>query len=225
MENTINFKKPKVLFFDINETILDLNLLRTEINNLFGQDIFDLWFAKLLHKSLMFTITGNFESFTQIAVHTLKQVSMVKGVNLTDDIFVKLSDTLSSLPPYPDVVNTLEILRQKGYIIVALSNSSQSLLVKQLANAKIDHLFNEQISVELFCKYKPHKQVYQEATKLLNKKAEECMLIAAHDWDIFGALCSGLRAAFVKRDGIDTYFLSVEPELKVDNLFSLAERL
>ena len=130
MENTINFKKPKVLFFDINETILDLNLLRTEINNLFGQDIFDLWFAKLLHKSLVFTITGNFESFTQIAVHTLKQVSMVKGVNLTDDIFVKLSDTLSSLPPFPDVVNTLEILRQKGYIIVALSNSSQSLLVK-----------------------------------------------------------------------------------------------
>ena len=43
MKNTINFKKPKVLFFDINETILDLNLLRTEINNLFGQDIFDLW--------------------------------------------------------------------------------------------------------------------------------------------------------------------------------------
>lgn len=67
MKNTINFKKPKVLFFDINETILDLNLLRTEINNLFGQDIFDLWFAKLLHKSLMFTITGNFESFTQMA--------------------------------------------------------------------------------------------------------------------------------------------------------------
>ena len=66
MKNTINFKKPKVLFFEINETILDLNLLRTEINNLFGQDIFDLWFAKLLHKSLMFTITGNFESFTQI---------------------------------------------------------------------------------------------------------------------------------------------------------------
>ena len=71
MKNTINFKKPKVLFFDINETILDLNLLRTEINNLFGQDIFDLWFAKLLHKSLMFTITGNFEIFTQIVKSSL----------------------------------------------------------------------------------------------------------------------------------------------------------
>lgn len=225
MENSIKFKKPKVLFFDINETILDLTLLKVEINNLFGQDIFDLWFTRLLHESLVFTIIEKFESFTQIAARTLKQVSTIKGINLTDDIFVKLSETLSSLPPYPDVVNALEVLKQKGYIIVALSNSSKSQLEKQLKNAKIDHFFNKQISVELFYKYKPHKKVYQEATKLLDTKVEDCMLIAAHDWDVFGALCSGLRAAFVKRVGKDTYFLPIEPELKVDNLFSLAERL
>lgn len=225
MENSIKFKKPKVLFFDINETVLDLTLLKTEVNNVFSQDIFDLWFTRLLHESLVFTITETFESFTQIAVRTLKQVSIIKGVNLTDDIFVKLLDTLSSLPPFPDVTHALEVLRQKGYIIVALSNSSKSLLEKQLVNAKIDHLFNEQISVDLFCKYKPHKQVYQGTAKLLNTKVEECMLVAAHDWDIFGALRSGLRAAFVKRAGKGIYFLTVEPELKVDNLFSLAEKL
>lgn len=225
MENSIKFKKPKVLFFDINETLLDLTSLKTEINNLFKQEIFDLWFTKLLHESLVFTITETFESFTQIAVRTLKQVSTIKGINLTDDIFVKLSDALSSLPPYPDVIHALEVLRQKGYIIVALSNSSKSLLEKQLVNAKIDHLFNEQISVDLFCKYKPHKQVYQSAAKLLNTKVEECMLIAAHDWDVYGALCSGLRAVFVKRSGKDTYFLAIEPELKVNNLLSLAKRL
>ena len=145
--------------------------------------------------------------------------------NLTDDMLVKFSDKLSLLPPYPDVVNSLEIFKQKEYIIVALSNSSKSLLERQLKNAKIDHFFNKQISVELFSKYKPHKQVYHECTKLLSTKAEDCMLIAAHDWDIFGALCSGLRAAFVKRAGKDTYFFSIEPELKVDNLFSLAHKL
>nr|WP_310783077.1 haloacid dehalogenase type II [uncultured Alistipes sp.] len=225
MENLIKFKKPKVLFFDINETILDLTLLKVEINNLLGQDVFDLWFTRLLHQSLVFTITERFESFTQIAIRTLKQVSAIKEINLTDDMLVKFSDKLSLLPPYPDVVNSLEIFKQKEYIIVALSNSSKSLLERQLKNAKIDHFFNKQISVELFSKYKPHKQVYHECTKLLSTKAEDCMLIAAHDWDIFGALCSGLRAAFVKRAGKDTYFFSIEPELKVDNLFSLAHKL
>lgn len=225
MENSKNFKKPKVLFFDINETILDMNPLRAEINNLFGKDLFDLWFTRLLHESLVLTITGTFESFSKLAVNALKQVYTIQGMNFTDTIFNKLADTLSLLPPYPDVVNTLEILREKGYIIVALSNSSKDLLEKQLLNAKIDHLFHKQISVELFQKYKPHIQVYQQSAKLLNTKVEECMLIAAHDWDVFGALHSGLKAAFVKRVGKGAYSLPIEPELVVENLFILAQRL
>lgn len=224
MENELNSSKVKVLFFDINETILDLTALKSEINHLFGQDIFDLWFTKLLHKSLVLTITETFESFTEIALNTLNQIAATKKVNFTDDMFIKVTETLSSLPPYPDVINALGILRQKGYIIVALSNSSKDLLNKQLVNAQIGHLFNKQLSVELFYKYKPHKQVYQEAAKMLNTKVEECMLIATHDWDVFGALSSGLRAAFVKR-GTGRYSLSIKPDLEVGNLFSLAEKL
>lgn len=129
MENLQNFKKPKVLFFDINETILDMSPLKTEINNLFGKDLFDLWFTRLLHESLVLTITETFESFSTLAINALKQVYAMQGMNFTNDLFNKLADTLSLLPPYPDVVNTLEILRQKGYIIVALSNSSKDLSV------------------------------------------------------------------------------------------------
>lgn len=225
MEYLLTSKKAKVLFFDINETILDLNLLKKEINTICNQDIFDLWFTKLLHESLVLTITGTFKSFNRLAVDALKKISAVKGVNLTDEKIAKLANILSSLPPYPDVADSLKMLRRKGYIIAALSNSSKDLLAKQLANAKIDHLFDKQISVELFCKYKPSKQVYQDAAGLLHAKAEECMLIAAHDWDVFGALCSGLRAVFVKRSGKGAYDLSTEPELEVDNLFALAEIL
>lgn len=225
MGHSLELKKAKVLFFDINETILDLDLLKKEINDIFSQDVFDLWFTKLLQESLVLTITGTFESFNQIAVNALKQISAIKGVNLTDEKIDKLTDVLSSLPPYPDVADALKILKKKGYTIVALSNSSKDLLARQLANAKIDHLFDQQISVELFCKYKPSKQVYQEAAGLLHAETEECMLVAAHDWDVFGALCAGLRAVFVKRAGKGAYYFSREPEFEADDLFSLAEQL
>ena len=225
MESALKSNKVKVLFFDINETILDLTVLKSEIDNLFGQDIFDLWFTKLLHKSLILTIAETFESFTEIALSTLTQIATTKKVDFTDDMFIKVTEILSSLPPYPDVTIALDILRQKGYRIVALSNSSKDLLNKQLANAQIAHLFNEQLSVELFYKYKLHKQVYQEAARMLNTQVEECMLIATHDWDVFGALNSGLRAALVKRVGKGTYSLSIKPDLEVENLFSLAEKL
>lgn len=225
MKTSKNLKKPRVLFFDINETILDMSPLKAEINNLLGKDLFDLWFTKLLHESLVMTITGAYESFSKLAMNALKQVYTMKEIKFTDDIFSKLEDTLSLLPPYPDVVNTFKILKKKGYLIVALSNSSKDLLERQLMNAKIDYLFDKQISVELFQKYKPHMQVYQEAAKLLNSKADECMMVAAHDWDVFGALNSGLRAVFVKRVGKSAYFLSLKPELEVENLFLLTQRL
>lgn len=225
MKNSKILKKPKVLFFDINETILDMSPLKAEINKLLGNDLFDLWFTKLLHESLVMTITGTYESFSKLAINTLKQLYTMQEMKFTDNLFNKLADILSSLPPYPDVVNTLEILKEKGYLIVALSNSSKDLLEKQLMKAKIDYLFDKQISVELFQKYKPHMQVYQEAANLSNSKAEECMLVAAHDWDVFGALNSGLRAVFVKRSGKCVYFLPLKPELEVENLFVLTERL
>lgn len=75
MKDLQNFKKPKVLFFDINETILNLASLKTEMNSLFGQNVFDLWFTKLLHESLVLTVTEMFESFSWIAANALKQVS------------------------------------------------------------------------------------------------------------------------------------------------------
>lgn len=225
MDSSLDFKKPKVLFFDINETVLNMTPLKTEINNLFGQEIFDLWFTRLLHASLVVTMTGTFESFDQLAATTLKQVSTIKAVDLADDVFDRLIGTLASLSPYSDVADNLEILRRKGYKIAALSNSSKDLLEKQLKNARLDHLFDEQISVESFRKYKPHRQVYQEAAELLNTKAEECLLVAAHDWDVLGALCSGLRAVFVKRAGGGTYSFSAKPEMEFDNFFSLAKQL
>lgn len=225
MKDLQNFKKPKVLFFDINETILNLASLKTEMNSLFGQNVFDLWFTKLLHESLVLTVTEMFESFSWIAANALKQVSAITGISINDEVFVKLIDSLSSLPPYPDVTDALEMLRRKGYVTVALSNSSKPLLEKQLENARIDSLFNEQISVELLHKYKPHKRVYQEAARLLNAKEEECMLVAAHDWDVFGALCSGLRATFIKREQQKLYSLSLKPELELEDLLSLAKKL
>lgn len=41
------------------------------------------------------------------------------------------------------------------------------------------------------------------------------MLIAAHDWDGYGALFAGLRAAFIKRSRQYSYSLSLKPELEI----------
>lgn len=216
---------PTVLFFDINETVLDTCTLKALVNNSFQEDIYDLWFSKLLHYSLVSTVTGTFKSFGLIAWEALISLSARKGVDISEKMYMKLIDTLSSLPPHSDASESLEIVKEKGYYLVALSNSSKDLLRLQLSNAKIDYLFHQQISVEDFSRYKPHPEVYHKASCLLNVSNEECMLIAAHDWDVYGALCAGWKGVFIRRGKQGLYPFSIKPPLECMDLLSFAKRM
>lgn len=42
--------KPKLIVFDVNETLLDLKPLKSKVNQALGNDLaFDLWFSTLLY--------------------------------------------------------------------------------------------------------------------------------------------------------------------------------
>lgn len=225
MDDSQTIYKPTVLFFDMNETVLDTAPLKDFINNSFQENIYDLWFSKLLHYSLVSTVTHTFKDFGLIALESLVSLSARKGVDISKNISIKLISILSSLPPHPDVSEALKTVKEKGYYLVALSNSSKDLLRNQLRNAKIGYLFNQQISVEDFQVYKPHPDVYRKASCLLPISQKECMLIAAHDWDVYGALCAGWRSIFLQRDKQCLYPFSIKPELECIDLLSFAKRM
>lgn len=218
MDNSVNNLKSEILFFDINETILDITSLKSFLNEYFNENIYDLWFSKLLHYSLVVTATGSFKDFLHLATDALNYISILKDIPVDKNIVEKLYFILSTLPAYSDVENTLQNLKEKGFHIVALSNSSKKLLEKQLSNAGINQLFNMKISVEDFGIYKPHLDVYSEVTTLLNVSPQSCMLIAAHDWDVYGALCAGWKATFVKRSQHSQYILSIKPNWEITDL-------
>ena len=114
----------KMLFFDINETVLDITPLKSFINGYFNENIYELWFSKLLHYSLVSTVTGNFKDFLLLATDAMNSVAVSKGFPINKSISENLCNILSSLPAYPDVENTLKRLKEKGFLLIALSNSS-----------------------------------------------------------------------------------------------------
>ena len=81
------------------------------------------------------------------------------------------------------------------------------------------------MSVESVRRFKPYTEVYHWAVDKMDVKAEDCMLVAAHGWDVAGALWAGCRAAFVARQGAQVYPLAPEPEIVEPDLKSVAERL
>lgn len=200
----VSDQKPKVIFFDVNETLLDLSAMRTSVSKALGgrDDLLPLWFSTMLHHSLVDSTTGRFHTFGEIGVASLMMVAEIQGIEITKEEAKKAIVTpLQSLPPHPDVVAGLKALKAKGYTLVSLTNSSNKGVYTQFKNANLLSFFDARLSVEDINLYKPDTRTYEWAANKMGVKPEEAMLVAAHGWDIAGAKQAGWRAAFIERPG------------------------
>jgi 2-haloacid dehalogenase len=73
--------------------------------------------------------------------------------------------------------------------------------------------------------YKPHAHVYRWAARRVGADVSECLLVAAHGWDVAGASWAGMRAAFVERPGQQPFPLGPTPDLSAPTLKELADEL
>lgn len=74
-------------------------------------------------------------------------------------------------------------------------------------------------------KFKPHSSVYQWAAAQMGAGPDECLLIAAHGWDVAGAHWAGLQTAFVARETQQKFPLAPPPDFDVPDLQALVDRL
>lgn len=221
-------KKPEVIFFDVNETLLDLTAMKTNVLEVLGNnpDLLKLWFTTMLQYSLVTTVTQSYNDFGAIGAAALVMVAANKGISLTqkeaEEIIIP---PLRSLPPHPDVIAALQKLKQHNYTLVTLTNSSQKGVTTQLENAGLTQYFDERLSIDSIGKFKPHYDTYAWASRKMKVQPENSMLVAAHGWDIAGALAAGWQAAFVARSGAQLYPLAPKPQLNESSLTGIAKQL
>jgi 2-haloacid dehalogenase len=98
--------------------------------------------------------------------------------------------------PWSDSVAGLTLLKRR-YILSPLSNASFAWLIDIARFAGLP--FDCIISAENARCYKPHPEVYLTAVNLLDRKPEQVMLVAAHNYDLRAARSLGLRTGFISR--------------------------
>jgi beta-phosphoglucomutase-like phosphatase (HAD superfamily) len=104
---------------------------------------------------------------------------------------------MSSLPPHPEVAGALARLRETTLSVVALTNSVQSVAEAQLTNAGIRGYFDDVMSADAVKRLKPAPEPYQAVARAFDVDTADVRLVAAHSWDVSGALAAGCKAAFV----------------------------
>ena len=210
---------------DVNETLLDLGGLDPLFEEWFGAaEARREWFARTLHLAMTLAATRTYRGFGEAGAAALHDVAGHRGISLPDDAAARLREGVIGLPSHPDVAPGLRRLREEGFTTAALSNNAPAVLREQMARSGLAPLFAHVISVEEAGALKPAPEVYRFAATRLGLPPGSIWMVAAHGWDVAGAIRAGLRGAFVARPGQYPDPLT-PPEITGPDLLAVAESI
>ncbi len=217
---------PNVLVFDVNETLLDISVLDPEFARVFGNaEMRRVWFAQFIQNALLSIIADTYEPFGVIGGAAIEQVAARWGVSLAPDDKTKIMGGLKTLPPHPEVPHALEQLRAAGFRLCALTNSVQAVADAQMTNSGLAPLMEKIFSADSVKRLKPARAPYEFAAREMGVKISEIRMIAAHAWDVTGALRAGAHAGFIARPNMALDPLAPRPDIIGKDLQEVAEKI
>jgi 2-haloacid dehalogenase len=217
---------PRVIFFDVMGTLLDIQALDPYFERFFGDAaVRKEWFRQTLQLAMAATLTNTYEDFGVQADTGLEITARHYKVSLLGEEKNLILSTLRKLRPYPEVAQSLQRLRDAGLRLATLTNSTAQAAEAQLTYAGLRDYFEQVISADEVRRFKPAPEVYHLAARRLGMEPGQVRLVAAHDWDVTGALRAGCAAAFVARPGQVMNPFGPQPDVRGADLSQVAEQI
>ncbi len=221
-ENTM----ARVCVFDVNETLLDLGALDPHFERIFGDaSVRQMWFGQFLVLWLTELVTGEYTEFGTIGGSALEMVAERQGADLSDEDKQQILSGMQELPPHPEIKENLGRLRDAGIRLAALTNSAQQVADAQIDNAGLREYFEQVLSADAVNSLKPAPEPYRMAAESLGVEIGQIRLVAAHAWDVTGAMRAGCAAAFVARPRMVLNPLAERPDVVGADLEEVANQI
>lgn len=214
-----------VIAFDVNETLLDLRALDAPFAAAFGDaGLRPQWFALMLQVAFAGGLTGGYVDFTTAQRSALTMLAQRQRVALSPAQSAAIVDGMRTLPSHPDVRAAMTRLSAR-HRLVALTNSPLDVAEAQLLNSGLRDLLEAVYSADEVRALKPAAAPYRMVARRTGVAIDDVRLVAAHGWDIAGALAAGCRAAFVARPGAVLYPHGPQADIQAPDLAGIAEEL
>jgi 2-haloacid dehalogenase len=221
-------RPPDILVFDVAESLLDLQVLRPLFQRIFGEGaMVDDWFGETILYSETETLTNTFAPFGQLGAEVLHMLGRIHNVSITEADVGELSKGLASLPPHPDVPDSLRRLKAAGYRLVTLTDSAAIPGRGPLQTAGLGDLFEHQFTAETLRRYKPAREAYEMVAEETGTQLSQLCMIASHPWDLIGARTAGCSAALIARTGVAPLIVPglKQPQIIAPTLTEIAAEL
>lgn len=116
----------------------------------------------------------------------------------TQDVQEKAVAAWHGQKAWPEVSEALRKLREeRGWEIYVHANGTTRLQLNLVRSSSLN--FDMLFSSELLGCYKPAPKNYHRVLELLKLRPEECVIVAAHAYDLRGAKAVGMKTVYVRR--------------------------
>ncbi|KAE9392643.1 haloacid dehalogenase [Gymnopus androsaceus JB14] len=119
-----------------------------------------------------------------------------------DEIRTELVKSWHHQDAWPDAIEGLERLK-KSYFVVVLANGTTRLQLDLVQSSQLP--FHSLFSSQLLGLTKPDPRIYQKALELLKFEPEQCIMVAAHAYDLRAAAKIGIKTAYIHRTTEDPH--------------------
>jgi len=213
--------------FDVYGTLVNPLAMADHLESLVGAAAVrfaELWRIKQLEYSFRRALMRAYRPFSVCTREALLYTEEALGITtLGEESRDNLMQRYKELPPFPEAALGLSSLRNRGYLLAALSNGEAEVIRGVLECAKLLPLFDDIVSAYEVRTFKPDPAIYAHAVQRLGQAASTIWLVSNNPFDIIGAKTAGLRVAWVKRDRKTVFDpWGIEHDLVVSGLDQLA---
>ena len=214
-------RRPEVVAFDVNETLLDLAPVRAALVEA-GQPetLLPTVFTRTLLTGFAAATVGSWCRFRDAF-----DAALAQETELSADARATVADSFRELAPHPDVEPALRRLVEAGVRVVTLTHGSPGVAEAGLERGGITPLVERSLTSEAIRAWKPSREVYLWAAGTCRVAPDRMVLVAAHGWDVLGAQRAGLTGAWFPRSERSYPAVYDEPHVRADSLADVVDAL
>ncbi|MCW2632857.1 MAG: Haloacid dehalogenase domain protein hydrolase [Pseudonocardia sp.] len=219
-------RRPRVVLFDVLETLLQLEGLRSRFVDI-GRPAYelDIFCARTVRDGMAFTLVGSCPPFAHVARAALLATT---GYKIDEEAVRYVLAGFRELPPYPDAEVALADLAKARIPAYAFTQGSTAAACASLDRVGLRTYLRDVFSCEDIQSFRPPRWVYDWACLKVQSAPERTAMIGANSWEVHGAGRAGLITGFVSRleggvsELVDTpHVVAGRLDLVVDALLAL----
>jgi 2-haloacid dehalogenase len=216
-------RRPRAVLLDVFETVLRVDALRTRFVDVGRPEHeCELFFTRTLRDGMALTLAGGVRPFAEVARAALRQTT---GHTLSEPALDHVMEGFRELPPQVDAEPALMALARARIPVYALTNGSVEVASESLDAAGLRTYLRGLLSTEQIRSFKPPGRAYHWACQQIDVPADRVALIAAHWWDVHGAVRAGLVGALATRLEGRVPDVSARPHVVAERLDDVVKRL